>query len=221
MAKVHVCNVLVLDNPSKFLSKFEFEITFECLEDLPEDLEWKIVYVGSAESEEYDQILDTVYVGPVPEGRHKFVFNADPPEPKKIPTGDIVGVTVILLTCSYREQEFIRVGYYVSNEYEDPEMTENPPSEPDLEKLKRNILASNPRVTKFKINWENPNKTNGESTHPADNENIPPMPNEIPPNRDAMLDSSPMKTGLKNDEDSREKQPRSRDEDSMGMMDFD
>ena len=62
MAKVHVCNVLVLDNPAQFMSKLEFEITFECIEDLPEDLEWKIIYVGSAESEEYDQILDTVYV---------------------------------------------------------------------------------------------------------------------------------------------------------------
>ena len=56
---------------------------------MPEDLEWKIIYVGSAESEEYDQVryqqlqfydllnlkaLDTVYVGPVPEGRHMFVF---------------------------------------------------------------------------------------------------------------------------------------------------
>ena len=56
------------------LQILQFEITFECIEDLPEDLEWKIIYVGSAESEEYDQVLDTVYVGPVPEGRHKFVF---------------------------------------------------------------------------------------------------------------------------------------------------
>ena len=62
MAKVHVCNVLVLDNPAQFMTKLEFEITFECIEDLPEDLEWKIIYVGSAESEEFDQILDTVYV---------------------------------------------------------------------------------------------------------------------------------------------------------------
>jgi len=38
------------------------------------DLEWKMIYVGSAESEEHDQILDTIYVGPVPEGRHMFVF---------------------------------------------------------------------------------------------------------------------------------------------------
>jgi len=87
--------------------------------------EWKIIYVGSAESEEFDQVkklfdflinfhlgfdrivstlkvLDTVYVGPVPEGRHKFVFTADSPNPEKIPTSDVVGVTVILLTCSYR-----------------------------------------------------------------------------------------------------------------------
>ena len=38
------------------------------------DLEWKMIYVGSAESEEFDQVLDTIYVGPIPEGRHMFVF---------------------------------------------------------------------------------------------------------------------------------------------------
>ena len=32
MAKVHVCNVMVLDNPSAFLNPFQFEITFECIE---------------------------------------------------------------------------------------------------------------------------------------------------------------------------------------------
>ncbi len=38
------------------------------------DLEWRILYVGSAESEEHDQVLDTVLVGPLVSGRHKFVF---------------------------------------------------------------------------------------------------------------------------------------------------
>ena len=54
---------LVLDNPAQFMSKLEFEITFECIEDLPQDLEWKIIYARLAESEEFDQVLDTVYVG--------------------------------------------------------------------------------------------------------------------------------------------------------------
>lgn len=36
MAKVQVLNVSVLDNPSPFGNPFQFEITFECMEDLPE-----------------------------------------------------------------------------------------------------------------------------------------------------------------------------------------
>lgn len=38
------------------------------------DLEWKIVYVGSAEDEQYDQVLDCILVGPVPIGINKFVY---------------------------------------------------------------------------------------------------------------------------------------------------
>lgn len=36
MAKVHIVNVVVLDNPSPFFNPFQFEITFECVEDLQE-----------------------------------------------------------------------------------------------------------------------------------------------------------------------------------------
>lgn len=32
------------------------------------DIEWKLIYVGSAESEDYDQELDSCMVGPVPVG---------------------------------------------------------------------------------------------------------------------------------------------------------
>lgn len=153
MAKAQIVNIVVLDNPSLFFNPFQFEITFECIEDLKDDLEWRIIYVGSAESEEYDQVLDTVFVGPVPEGRHMFVFQANSPDPAKIPVADAVGVTVVLLTCSYRSKEFVRVGYYVNNEYTDPELRENPPSVPQFDKLQRNILATDPRITKFKIDW--------------------------------------------------------------------
>lgn len=36
MAKVHLCNITVMDNPSPFLNPFQFEITFECTEELKE-----------------------------------------------------------------------------------------------------------------------------------------------------------------------------------------
>lgn len=157
-----------------------------------------MIYVGSAESEAYDQILDTIYVGPVPEGRHIFVFQADPPDVTRIPgtytylivfpsfsrsfcvcdlfidftvsvvccayiEQDAVGVTIVLLTCSYRGQEFVRVGYFINNDYTDPELKEMPPGRPQFDKLTRNILASKPRVTRFKINWDDTNgAANGE-----------------------------------------------------------
>jgi hypothetical protein len=49
---------------------------------------------------------------------------------------------------------FYRIGYYVRHEYEDPEMQENPPEQPIFDKLIRHILDTSPRVTKFKIAWE-------------------------------------------------------------------
>lgn len=78
-------------------------------------------------------------------------------------------MTVILLTCSYNDQEFVRIGYYVNTEYGDPELKlqhesslaedaeEKGIKAPDptqhIDKLVRNVLADKPRVTKFNIQW--------------------------------------------------------------------
>lgn len=105
-------------------------------------------------SSEHDQELDSLLVGPIPVGVNKFVFEADPPNTSRIPGSDILGVTVILLTCSYDEREFVRVGYYVNNEYTEPALNEEPPSKPIIEKIKRTILAEKPRVTRFQIKWD-------------------------------------------------------------------
>jgi histone chaperone ASF1 len=90
----------------------------------------------------------------VPVGVNKFVFEADPPNTTRIPGSDILGVTVILLTCSYDDREFVRVGYYVNNEYIEPQLNEDPPAKPIIEKIRRNILADKPRVTRFQIKWD-------------------------------------------------------------------
>jgi histone chaperone ASF1 len=92
-------------------------------------------------------------VGPVPVGVNKFIFEADAPDFQRLPASDILGVTVILLTCSYATREFVRVGYYVNNEYDSPELNETPPAKPIIEKVKRNVLAEKPRVTRFAIKW--------------------------------------------------------------------
>lgn len=126
-------------------------------------MEWKVVYVGCAENSSFDQILDEIVVGPVPVGTHKFILQTDAPDPALIPESDLLGITVILVTCSYREQEFARVGYYVNNEFRPFEGYNKElhgeveiESPIDLSKVFRRIVAEKPRVTRFPIQWSGP-----------------------------------------------------------------
>ena len=152
MALVNVIQVTVLDNPTAFTNPFQFEITFECLQELSDDLEWKVIYVGSAEDANADQTLEEVMVGPVPVGINKFVLQAAAPDVSQIQQEDLIGVTVVLVICSFKDQEFLRIGYYVNNEYPDYD-PENPPTTVEISKLFRSILADQPRVTRFNIDW--------------------------------------------------------------------
>ncbi|KAH7816211.1 putative Histone chaperone asf1-B [Monocercomonoides exilis] len=123
-----------------------------CSFPISDDLEWRVVYIGSPESTANDQELESVLVGPVALGKSMFVLQAPAPDPSKIPNSDLIGVTAILLSCHYREQEFIRVGYYLKNEYTDPILAETPPETPDCSKITRTIIDE-PRITRFQINW--------------------------------------------------------------------
>ncbi len=77
-----------------------------------------------------------------------------------------MGVTVVLISCSYANQEFIRVGYYVSNgmpgaDAADADGEANAAlaaaaadaAAQSPSSLQRTILADAPRVTRFLINW--------------------------------------------------------------------
>lgn len=77
-------------------------------------------------------------------------FQADPPNVSRIPENDALGVTVVLLTCSYKTQEFIRVGYFINNEYSDPELRENAPSPPQFDKV---LLSNRNSITYTQYNF--------------------------------------------------------------------
>ena len=76
------------------------------------DLEWRLVYVGSADSSKHDQLLDTVNVGPIEVGQSKFVFEAPAPDMSKIPSkvipfpsirsGFFPDLSVFCVGCSWR-----------------------------------------------------------------------------------------------------------------------
>ncbi|TFY78532.1 hypothetical protein EWM64_g5481 [Hericium alpestre] len=117
------------------------------------DLEWRLIYVSSPGNEELDQELDDCLVGPVPVGVNSFEFEGSAPAPSKIPTEDVLGVAALILTGSYRDQEFVRVGYYQNTEYDNEEMKATPPPQIQFDRLLRDI-STKPRVTRFQIKWD-------------------------------------------------------------------
>ncbi|EJU00348.1 anti-silence-domain-containing protein [Dacryopinax primogenitus] len=154
MSLVNIRNVEFVNNPARFTDPYIFRVTFECIAPLKHDLEWKLIYVSSPDHQELDQELDDCMVGPVPVGVNSFEFEGSPPDPKLIPPQDVLGVAAIILTASYRDQEFVRVGYYQNTEYDNPEWNEKPPEGPiQVERLARS-LAEKPRVTRFSIKWD-------------------------------------------------------------------
>ena len=129
------------------------QITFEAHTPLEADLDWSVTYVGSA-VKDFDQRLDTVSVGPISVGMSRFLLETPGPDPKKIPADDVLGATICIISCSYREKEFVRVSYWVSTTYSEPLAEgEEPPKPCPPEKVVRTVLADKPRVTKWTIPW--------------------------------------------------------------------
>jgi len=90
-------------------------------------------------------------------GVNTFEYVVDAPDHTKIPASDILGVTVVMVQALYKGKEFVRVGYYVKVDYADEKLREEPPEVecPDVALLERNILAAEPRVTRYLVEWDN------------------------------------------------------------------
>jgi len=153
MSIVTIRNVEFLNNPARFLDSYKFKVTFECIAPLKDDLEWKLIYVSSPDNEQLDQELDDCLVGPVPVGVNCFEFEGSPPDPATVPPEDVLGVAALILTGSYNDQEFVRVGYYQNTEYDNDEMREAQPKPIVFDRLVRDI-STKPRVTRFQIKWD-------------------------------------------------------------------
>eukprot|EP01057_Protomagalhaensia_wolfi_P001183 Protomagalhaensia_wolfi_Nauph_80__1182@NODE_169_length_3347_cov_534_512696_g127_i0_p3_GENE_NODE_169_length_3347_cov_534_512696_g127_i0NODE_169_length_3347_cov_534_512696_g127_i0_p3_ORF_typecomplete_len227_score30_62ASF1_hist_chap/PF04729_13/1_1e55_NODE_169_length_3347_cov_534_512696_g127_i011511831 len=154
MAWVNVTNVSVkCPNPAPLTADFSFEVSFQCLQDLTLPIVWRLVYVGDAGDKTKDQELESVELGPLKKGALKFTFESDPPDFTKIDPDNTWGTTVILLEGTYRNQDFIRIGWYIHNVYIDPSLQDDPPDVPIMEKMVRYIAVGEPRVTRFSINW--------------------------------------------------------------------
>ena len=174
MASINILNIIPKNITCKFTEPFSFEVIFEVLSELKKEMEWKMIYIGSAEDKKYDQVLETIEIdGPFHLGSMKFEFIGEAPDINQIPETEVLGVTAIILCCSYNNQEFFRCGYYLNNIYDKEEMNLNPPEKVDKNRIIRSLLADKPRITRFDIEWDNENnieKVNNENK--VENENF-------------------------------------------------
>lgn len=159
---INVTNIVIKNNPANFLDPFLIHVTFEAIKPIPDEIEWKVVYFGDSREEKFDQLLDTINIGPLEPGEMEFDWEFRAPDPEKIPTREnLLGVTAIILTVSYHGKEFFRVGYFVYNYYAEPEALEDPNLQLDIAKVQRSILADKPRITKTEISWGGPMDMSG------------------------------------------------------------
>lgn len=209
MACVQVLNVRYINPiPCAATDRFRFAIRMECTTELEaKEVEWTMTYVGSAQSDQYDQLLDTVEVDTVL-ATMEFEFDAPPPNLYLVPRDDQLDNAAVLLSAKYKGREFCRVGYYLRHEYT-PEFVDslrqaNPDgsliiAEPELpcgeklnlQYLQRIVDLDNPRVTHFLIDWDTPN-----------DQLVPPLASdEVPDEEDDVIDDDDVDDDEEDEED--------------------
>lgn len=96
-SKIILDNVSFSQNPNSFREHIPLEITFTALEPIPELLEWKVIYVGSAKDESYDQILEEFEIGPInEESTMKFEVDCPAPDFSKIPKDELICTFIVI-----------------------------------------------------------------------------------------------------------------------------
>ncbi|CAK85085.1 unnamed protein product (macronuclear) [Paramecium tetraurelia] len=155
MALINITNIVFDQDTALFNSPIQMQITFDVMRQLDEEIEWKLIYIGSPNSDKYDQVLEQFSMPPLQQGTMQFTLMSSGPNFELIPSkDDLFGASAIILSVKYRKQEFFRVGYYVYNTYLEPELIENDPPQVLIDRVYRQINTSAPRVTRINIDWE-------------------------------------------------------------------
>ena len=72
MSLVNVLNVIVKQSKTPFLDKIHFQVYFETVRALKHSLTWRVIYIGQASNEQYDQILEEAEMDCEVPGRMEF-----------------------------------------------------------------------------------------------------------------------------------------------------
>ena len=153
MASVQLIEIeLISPNPALYATLLQFRIVFEVLDDLEDDMEVHVVWVGSFTSSSFDQLLDELLISQLRVGIYDFVWPVPAPQLDLIPQEDILGVTLLFVSLRYRDQEFLRAGFFVDVDFITEAHQLNPPQAVRVEHITRRVTAS-PHITTMRIFW--------------------------------------------------------------------
>lgn len=126
MSKVRVTNIQLPHVKSPFNSPIKLSIEFEALAPLAQELHWKVIYIGSANSCQHDQVLESFSFPVTALGACSFQVDVAAPDHRLIPTfDDLLGATLLMISAVYNESEFFRCSYFVYNNFQDEGALQN------------------------------------------------------------------------------------------------
>ena len=91
MAQVQINNIIVNNNPALILAPFSFTVTFECFHPLPGTFDWKIIYIGSPNNPNCDQVIDSFDMENLSAGVMQFNIESNAPNFNLVPPEEIIG----------------------------------------------------------------------------------------------------------------------------------
>lgn len=145
---------LLGDNPGNYCSPLKWRVRVDSAATLTEPISISFVWVGSCTSSDYDQPLDSFEVGPLSQGVTEFELECDAPNPEQVPQDELVGLTILIISFQFRQQEFLRVAYYTQVAYLEESLNKNPPIPIRKDCLGRFVTMAQPVATAIPINWE-------------------------------------------------------------------
>lgn len=113
---IEVTSVKVLQKTENFLHPFKFELVFTNEEFISNnELEWRIIYGGSAKSQNFDQVLFAESFGPFQSGEHNITLCSSSVDPHKLPAEEFQKDPsgVLFLLGYFRRRQIFQVGFYV------------------------------------------------------------------------------------------------------------
>ena len=155
MGYLNITNMEFQEAGSRLEDPFVLDVKFDCMKDLSNRVEWRLLFVANPDDASQDQLLDSIEMAELEYGPKNFEWEVPAPDYRRLANPfDVFDTSVVMVVVLVDNFEFFRCSYLLSHEYETEELRENPPERIDWTALRRNLKTSNPVINVREVAWE-------------------------------------------------------------------